>query len=137
MLYSITELKNNLKSNEIDRCPIETALDFIRSKWTLEIIRDLFMGRTRFSEFKQANPKLSNNVLSDRLKELIGKGLVEKTFDEEMKIMYCLTERGARLNKVLYELAVFACECQVEEGEYNASCATNALKSLKDTFQVK
>jgi DNA-binding HxlR family transcriptional regulator len=121
----------------MDKCPIETALDYIRNKWTLEIIRDLFMGKSRFSEFQKSNPKLSSNVLSDRLKDLITKGLMEKIFDEQLKIKYRLTPRGRRLNKVLFELAVFACNCGLEEGKYSESCSLNALISLKKVFKIE
>jgi len=122
---------------KIDKCPIETALDYLRNKWSLEIIRDLFMGKKRFTEFQKANPKLSNNVLSDRLKDLISKGIIEKTFNDDLHIEYQLTQRGKGLNKVLYELAAFACNCGIEEGKYTHSCTTGALKFLKKAFHIE
>jgi len=121
----------------IDKCPIETALDYLRNKWSLELIRDLFMGKKRFNEFQKANPKISKNVLSERLKDLIRKGIVEKGFDDKLHIIYRLTDRGKSLNKVLYELAVFACGCGEKEGKYTHSCTTSALSYLKHKFRIE
>ncbi len=120
----------------LDKCPIETALHFIRNKWSLEIIRDLFLGRKRFNEFRKSNPKLSNNVLSERLKELIKKGLIEKKIDDDLRIEYQLTQRGRALNKVLYELAVFTCNC-VEENKNNNSHSLQILKHLRNAFKIE
>ena len=69
-----------------DRCPIEMALDYIRNKWTFEIVRDLFLGKKRFSEFQKGS-KISKNVLSERLKDLVKKGIVEKIINEELAKM--------------------------------------------------
>ena len=95
------------------------------------------MGKSRFNDFKESNPKLSNNVLSDRLKDLINNGLIEKKFDDKLRIKYQLTPRGRNLNRVLYELAVFACKCGVEEGKHSKNCSANTLKYFKDKFQIE
>jgi DNA-binding HxlR family transcriptional regulator len=91
-------------------CPIERTLDSIGRKWAINIIRDLFLGRKRFSEFLQFNPQLSGKVLSTRLKELQEYGLVEKTVIETTPVLveYSLTERGRALGEVLYQMAVFS-----------------------------
>ena len=123
---------------KLNRCPIESALDYLRSKWSFEIIRDLFMGTKRFKGFLKNNPNLSSKVLSERLKELCEKGIVKKDIVEEfpVTIEYNLTEKGRKLNKVLYELAVFACHCGIEEGMHSKSCSANALKFLRKAFQI-
>ena len=51
-------------------CPIDKTLEYIGRKWTLILVRDLFFGRKKFSEFLEANPQLSNKVLSQKLKKL-------------------------------------------------------------------
>jgi DNA-binding HxlR family transcriptional regulator len=123
---------------QINRCPIESALDYLRSKWTFEIVRDLFMGAKRFKGFLKKNPHLSSKVLSDRLKELCENGIVNKKIVQEfpVTIEYSLTEKGKKLNKVLYELAVFACDCGVEDGKFNQSCSISALNQLKKIFKI-
>lgn len=67
---------------------------------------------------------------------LIKKGIIEKKFDDELRIEYQLTPRGRSLNRVLYELAVFACNCGVEEGKYTKNCSVNALEFLKKVYKI-
>lgn len=93
-------------------CPIESALDMIGKKWSLNIIRDLFMGRRRFRDFLQSNKDLSTKMLSERLKELEGYGLIKKDIvsTSPVVIEYSLTDKGRKLDKILYEVAAFCIE---------------------------
>ncbi|WP_353936768.1 MULTISPECIES: winged helix-turn-helix transcriptional regulator [Methanosphaera] len=43
----------------------------------MQIIRDLFFGKIHFKEFQEDKPKLSNKILSKRLKELESYFLVD------------------------------------------------------------
>ena len=45
---------------EMTHCPVELSLDLINRKWVLQIICDMFFGKTRFSEFQEGRPELSN-----------------------------------------------------------------------------
>ncbi|MAF36049.1 transcriptional regulator [archaeon] len=101
----------------IKACPIDTALRYIGKKWSIQIIRDLFMGKKRFKDFLNSNPGLSTKVLSTRLKELESLEIINKdvTSGDTVQISYVLTSKGRRLNKVLYELIVFSMhECPKE-----------------------
>ena len=91
-------------------CPVEASVEIIGRKWSLNIIRDLFMGRTRFSEFLEVNPRLSSKVLSTRLKELQECGIIEKRVVETTPLLieYGLTEKGRALGDILYHLAVYS-----------------------------
>ena len=51
------------------KCPMELAMELISRKWVIQILRDMFFGKTRFNEFKDGKPNLSNKVLSNCLKE--------------------------------------------------------------------
>lgn len=97
------------ESCEMNLCPVNKAMEYVSKKWSIEIIRDMFFGKKRFSEFKEGNPNLSNKVLSDCLKNLESKGVIEKKIVNSTPVIteYYLTERGRSLNKVIYELAVF------------------------------
>ena len=46
--------------NTYTKCSVESALNLIKKKWVVQILRDLFFGKSRFSEFKKDKPKLSN-----------------------------------------------------------------------------
>lgn len=91
---------------EISHCPVELSLDLINRKWVLQIICDMFFGKTRFSEFKEGKSELTNKALSRSLKFMEEQGLIEKIVDNT-NIEYYLTEKGKSLNKVIYDLVEF------------------------------
>lgn len=73
-------------------------------------MKDLFVGKKHFNEFKEDKPELSNVVLSDNLKFLENNGLIYKNVCDEgnrRNTEYFLTEKGKHMNKVLYEMVVF------------------------------
>jgi DNA-binding HxlR family transcriptional regulator len=71
-------------------------------------MRDLFFGKSRFNEFKEDKPDLSNKVLSRCLKDMENNGLIQKIVDkcDKKNVRYILTEKGRSLNKVIYEIAM-------------------------------
>lgn len=93
-------------TKDLVTCPIENTLKLIKRKWTIVLIRDMFLGKKHFYEFKEKNSELSNTVLSDTLKSMEQDGLIEKTVLNQ-STEYQLTQKGKRLNKVLFELASF------------------------------
>lgn len=96
---------------ESNYCPVNETLKIISGKWHLLIIRDLFFGKKRFKEFKEDKPNLSNKVLTECLKDLESNGLITKASLDDSKITeYSLTEEGKRMNRILYELAIFTLE---------------------------
>ena len=54
----------------VKTCPTKNSLRYIGKKWILEIVRDLFFGKNKFSEFLQENPGITKKILTQRLKEL-------------------------------------------------------------------
>ncbi len=99
-------------------CPIELAMQLINRKWVIQILRDMFFGKTRFNEFKEDKPGLSNKVLSHCLKDMEENQLI-KRHELEDSIEYKLTERGQALNKVLYELAMFTLTSDLADKYYS------------------
>ena len=87
---------------ELTHCPVELSLDIINRKWVLQIICDMFFGKTRFSEFQEGRPELSNKALSRSLRFMEEQDLIKKVEDE-----YFLTDKGKSLNKVIYDLVEF------------------------------
>ena len=67
---------------ELTHCPVELSLDIINRKWVLQIICDMFFGKTRFSEFQKERPEMSNKALSRSLKFMEEQGLIKKDADE-------------------------------------------------------
>jgi len=67
-------------------------------------------GGLRFSEIAQAVPELSDRLLSERMKELEGRGVVERTVisGPPVHVEYRLTEMGRALQPALNELRDWA-----------------------------
>jgi len=102
------EVWEDLKN--MKKCPIEVALSYLGKKWTMQIIRDLFKCKKRFSEFLGSNPQISTKMLSLRLKELKNSGLIEKKIQSTTPVIieYSLTQKGEALNDILFQLANFS-----------------------------
>jgi len=101
----------------IKHCPIETAFEHFGKKWSINIIRDLFLGIKRFKDFLEKNQDISGKMLSKRLKELEQDGLIEKKIVSKTPIIveYSLTDKGKELDKVLYEVIMFSMKNYSEE----------------------
>ena len=91
-------------------CPVSNILDIVGDKWSLLIIRDLFIGRNTYSDFLESPEQISTNILVDRLKKLIQFGLIEFTRNEQDKKIkhYNLTSKGVDLYPMLAEMAVWS-----------------------------
>ena len=60
--------------------PNGDPLDWIEGRWVLEILLCLNLREHRFSDLKAAIPRVSANVLTDRLRALENAGLVERRY---------------------------------------------------------
>jgi len=89
-----------------DRCGIARALDVIGERWALLVVRELLYGPKRFSDLQRGLGLISQNVLSDRLRELQAGGVVERLRlgPPASTTAYRLTERGRELRGILAAL---------------------------------
>ena len=92
-------------------CPINLTLEVVGDKWSLLVIRDIIFGNRRhFRELlTRSEEGIASNILADRLKRLVDKGIVSKTGDpsHKQKSVYSLTEQGIELLPVLAQMAVW------------------------------
>jgi DNA-binding HxlR family transcriptional regulator len=79
-------------------CSLARALEVVGEWWTLLVLRDLFVGLTRFEDIC-ADLGVATNVLTDRLATLVDHGLVERRRyqDHPERFDYVLTEKGRDL----------------------------------------
>ncbi|AMK16133.1 winged helix-turn-helix transcriptional regulator [Methanobrevibacter olleyae] len=112
------------------KCPVELAMGLINKKWVIQLLRDMFFGVSRFNEFKEDKPNLSNKVLSNCLKEMEYNGLIQRIVDDEdpLNIEYKLTEKGLALNKVIYELVMFSLTTDIDNEYYSEEDKTEIAK---------
>lgn len=103
-----------------ERNPLEDITKYISNKWTLHVIRDLFLGKSHFNEFKANRPSLDNKALSRCLKTMQQNGLIYKINegDDPKNTEYFLTRKGESFNKVFYELLLFAIENDEDNEHY-------------------
>lgn len=84
-------------------CPVASVLDILGDKWTLVVVRDLFLNKHRYGDFLTSPEAIPTNILADRLKRLEAAGLVKRELyqDNPPRAEYFLTTRGADLAPVL------------------------------------
>jgi DNA-binding HxlR family transcriptional regulator len=92
-----------IRRDYFDGCPSAHALDLIGNRWALLVVRELLLGPKRFTDLRRGLPRISRNVLSQRLDELEAAGvLVRRTLPPPAPAaVYQLTERGLELETVL------------------------------------
>ena len=124
---------NNDKKAE--KCPMELAMELISRKWVIQILRDMFFGKKRFNEFKDGKSNLSNKVLSNCLKEMEENGLISRNSDENnQSIDYTLTDKWKKLNKVIYELAMFTLTTDLGNDFYDDETKIELENIFKNTL---
>lgn len=119
-----------------DVCPIARALDVIGERWALLVVRELLLGAQRFSDLRRALPGASSNMLTDRLRELEGHGVVRRRTlpPPAASSVYELTERGRALEPVLDALGAWGMD---ESPPANGSLsATSALLFLRGSARA-
>jgi DNA-binding HxlR family transcriptional regulator len=91
------------KSKRRSPCPIACTLDVLGDKWTLIVVRDLLLGRSRFKEFLESPENIPTNILAERLSRLLENDIVEQIPAEQgsKRMAYRLTEKGQALRPVL------------------------------------
>ena len=89
-------------------CPLSATLGLVGEWWTLLILHDAFDGYSRFDQF-QDNLGISSSLLTSRLKQMAGAGLLERRQYQAnpARYQYLLTELGRSLRPVLVALAAW------------------------------
>ena len=94
-------------------CPLyHEAVELVGRRWTGAILETLRSAERplRFSEIAAAIPDLSDRLLSERVKELEARGLVERVVHPgpPVRVTYTLTDMGHALEPALSELKSWA-----------------------------
>ncbi len=89
-------------------CPVAMAAEIFCSRWTALVLRELLSGSTRFNDLRRGVPLMSPTLLSKRLKELEGAGVVTTVPTAQPGIVeYRLTEAGEELRPVVMSLGIW------------------------------
>lgn len=81
----------------------QMTVELIGRRWSGAIIRALLAGSTRFGDILSRVPGLSDRLLSERLRELEGAGIVQRVVYPEVpvRIEYRLTDKGHELESIV------------------------------------
>jgi DNA-binding HxlR family transcriptional regulator len=101
-------------------CAINLTLEVIGDKWSLLVIRDMIFGNRRhFRELlTHSQEGISSNILADRLKTLLDRGIITWADDpsHKQKGIYSLTEQGIELLPILAQMSGWGFKYLLSEG---------------------
>lgn len=109
------------------------ALDTVGERWALLVVRELLFGPKRFVDLRAGLPHASQNVLSQRLKELESSGVIRrvKLGPPVRAQVYELTPAGAALEPAIVALAQWGARLNVPHGPHmSADSLALLLKAL-------
>ena len=97
-------------------CSIARSLEVIGEWWSLLIIRDAFLGVTRFKDFQQ-RLGIAPNILTARLDTLVAHGVLERRTYEEARDRgdYVLTKKGRAPWPVMVTLRQWGDDWEIDE----------------------
>jgi DNA-binding HxlR family transcriptional regulator len=90
----------------------DDLLEAIEGRWTLHILLCLKKGAHRFSDLKAAIPRISSNILTERMRALERAGLVERQYlpPPSASHVYSLAASADRLKPALDAIARWQAE---------------------------
>lgn len=106
--------------------PLDDMMGVLGKKWALFVVAVLGNEeRTRFNELLRELKGISPRTLTDRLRELEGLGLVDRTVYPEvpLRVEYALTDHGRRMRRALIPFLRWSLEFERERGRSPAATA--------------
>lgn len=119
------------------KCNLAMALDVIGERWTLLIIRELLISPRRYSELLDNLPGIGTNLLSNRLRELENRGLVEQApaWEGAGRMAYRLTAAGAGLQEAVHALVRWAASQELSPPESGVSRPEWDIVAMRALFR--
>ncbi|MGP4029113.1 winged helix-turn-helix transcriptional regulator [Actinomadura sp. 3N407] len=119
-----------------DPCGIARALDVVGERWAMLVVRELLLGPKRFTALHRGLAGMSQNVLSQRLRDLEESGIVRhRVLGAPVSArVYELTPRGRELEPVLFALAKWGGRTPIDPSSTGELSADAMMFALKTTF---
>lgn len=91
------------RTYDSEACSIARSLEVVGERWTLLILRDIFLEIRKFDDLHRSLG-VARNILQARLELLVEEGVLEKRPYQEGRFEYCLTSKGEELWPALIAL---------------------------------
>ncbi|NED94617.1 transcriptional regulator [Phytoactinopolyspora alkaliphila] len=119
-----------------DLCGIARALDVVGERWALLVVRELLFGPKRFADLHRGLPDMSQNVLTQRLREMEETGVLtrRRALPPATGLVYELTGRGRALEPVLLALGRWGSPLPPGAGSATELSPDALVVALRTTF---
>jgi DNA-binding HxlR family transcriptional regulator len=137
--YIVSELLEGsvLMYDYNEACPISMAASVICERWTLQIIRELFFGSTRFSEIQKYLPNISPSLLRNRLRFLEEQELIlRKRGSTPNRFEYFLTPSGKALAPVITEMGKWGMRWASDHMTEKQSTASGLVRDIAGGLNI-
>ncbi len=120
-------------------CGLAKAIEVVGERWAVLIVRDLLVSPKRFTDLHRGLPKIPTNVLTSRLKQLEGAGVVRRRLlpRPENSVIYELTEYGLELEDVLAGLGRWGAKMLDVPGPGEIITVDSMVMALRSTFRAE
>ncbi|MBC5798962.1 MAG: helix-turn-helix transcriptional regulator [Candidatus Eremiobacteraeota bacterium] len=117
-------------------CGLARALEVVGERWALLIVRDLLVGPRRFSDLQRGLPNIPSNILTARLKEFEGDGVVQRRVQPRPLggVAYELTESGRELADAIIALGRWGAKRLGDPGPGEVLTADSLAIALRSLF---
>lgn len=114
-------------------CPLTECMSLLGGAWTPNVVWYLSDGPRRFSELRRDIPAVSAKVLSARLQELEGKGVIARRVmpTSPPSVEYSLTELGQELIPAIN--AIVGVGLKLKQQPSNERAIKNARRRMRST----
>jgi DNA-binding HxlR family transcriptional regulator len=122
-----------------DQCGVARSLDVVGERWALLIVRELLLGPKRFNDLLAGLAGASPNVISQRLRELTGAGVIrQRDLGPPARVrVYELTDWGRELEPVVLHLGQWGTRAPLPEGaQWGLDSLLLALQATADPAVV-
>jgi DNA-binding HxlR family transcriptional regulator len=121
-----------------DLCGIARALDVVGERWALLVVRELMFGPKRFADLHRGLPGMSQNVLTQRLRELEDSGVLvrRRALPPAAGLIYELTDHGRALEPVLLALGSWGSPLSPQPGSAEELSPDALIVALRTTFDA-
>lgn len=130
----LADLQSALRGTYGQYCGVSMAAELVGERWGFHIVRDLIPGPKSVEELAEGLPRMSEGLLSRRLKELEFVGVVRQAGGDDGRERYELTEYGRGAEDAVMELGRWGAIALATPRPDDIVTESSLLVALKATF---